>query len=214
MCGRYYIEIDEQELGEIVADAEKSAAGRGAQPFRGGEIFPGVIAPVLAGTGAGFMAWGFPGVAGGRPLINARSETAAATRTFRDAWRERRCLVPASGYFEWKPIDSRRKEKYAFTLPSRETLYMAGIYSPSGRFAILTREAAPALAAIHSRMPVIIPKSLAGVWLRESPEVAREAILGLRFAAVPSAGTARAEGAEGSACRAGRAGAAQMSFFA
>ena len=191
MCGRYYVEIDEKELGEIVSEAERNIAEREGRLFRGGDVFPGMVAPVLSGNGAEFMKWGFPDLAGKRPLINARSETAAAARTFREAWADRRCLVPASGYYEWKTLGAKRKEKYAFTLPDGEMLYMAGIYSPSGQFAILTRDAAPMLAAIHDRMPVIIPKPLTEIWLRESPDAAREALTDLRVAAPPSAEAAQ-----------------------
>jgi putative SOS response-associated peptidase YedK len=189
MCGRYFVEIGEEELREIVAEAERNARWR---DFGGGEVFPGTVAPVIASSGAGFMKWGFPGGDGRRPLINARSETAAVARAFCEAWADRRCIVPASGYFEWKPAGAGLKEKYAFTLPNRQPMYMAGIYSPCGQFAILTRDAAPALAAIHGRMPVIIPKPLAGAWLRASPSAAGEALgealEDLRFAAVPPAG--------------------------
>jgi putative SOS response-associated peptidase YedK len=84
-------------------------------------------------------------------------------------------------YFEWKNTGDKRKEKYAFALPERGVMYLAGIYSKGGEFAILTREAAPELAEIHGRMPVIIPKELAPVWLRDTPEVAAEAVTDVVF---------------------------------
>ncbi|MDR0491515.1 MAG: SOS response-associated peptidase [Oscillospiraceae bacterium] len=186
MCGRYLIEIDEEELKEIIATAEVNARGRSEQfsfAFRGGEIFPGSVVPVIAGNNeVRFMTWGFPGIIVNQPPhINARSETAAASRTFGEAMASRRCLVPASGYYEWKTRDKKHKVKYKFTLPSG-TMYMAGVYSADGRFAILTRSAAPDIVEFHDRMPVILPKSLLGVWLRESPHVLKEAITDLKFA--------------------------------
>ncbi|MDR0813032.1 MAG: SOS response-associated peptidase [Oscillospiraceae bacterium] len=186
MCGRYYVDMDDTELADIVFSAEESCADSEKPPFAGGEVFPGMQVPVLSERGAEFMLWGYPlpwkkHVAAAsdnenRPLINARSETAAEKRTFRDAWENRRCLIPASGYFEWKDTGAKRKEKYAFALSERGVMYLAGLYNKDGEFAILTREAAPEVAEIHGRMPVIIPKELARVWLRDTPEVTVEAV--------------------------------------
>jgi len=181
MCGRYYTDIEDTELREIITAAENNVIGHEQPVFKGGEVFPGTVAPVLAKSGAVFMKWGFPDYTGKRPHINARSETAETARTFRQAWAERRCLIPASGYFEWKTLDAKHKEKYSFSLTGTGLMYIAGIYSGDGRFAILTRAAAPALSEIHDRMPVIIPKPLTDVWLRESPEVYKEALTDLRF---------------------------------
>ena len=141
------------------------------------------------------MTWGFPSILENQhPHINARSETAMNSKTFGEAMAICRCIVPASAYFEWKQTVKKRKEKYEFTLPDREPLYMAGIYtigpkvSPhgDGQFAILTRDAAPAMAEIHDRMPVIIPKSLIKAWFKDSPEAINQAQIELNFAPVPT----------------------------
>jgi putative SOS response-associated peptidase YedK len=189
LCGRYFIESNDNELTEIIAAAERSAAGYSAPvPFNSGEIFPGAAAPVItAEREVKFMTWGFPDWTGKRPHINARSETAAAARTFREAMAVRRCIIPASSYYEWKSIDKKQKEKYEFRLPDRSPLYMAGIYSPDGRFAVLTREAAPELSEIHDRMPVILLKERTTAWLIESPEVMLAAVTEMDFAPVPPA---------------------------
>ena len=63
---------------------------------------------------------------------------------------------------------------------------MAGIYTTDGGFAILTRDAAPSLAHIHDRMPVIIPKSLIQAWLKDSPEVIAQAVTDLKFVPAPA----------------------------
>ena len=207
MCGRYLVEITEEELSGIVAAAEKNACKNSEQPsftftFKGGEIFPGSIAPVItANNEVRFMTWGFPNTSENRPphtpqgvisswarpgihLINARSETAARSKTFSEAMATRRCVVPASGYFEWKTHGKKHKTKYKFTLPNKAPMYMAGVYSIDGYFAVLTRDAVPAIYEIHDRMPVIIPKSLIEVWLKESPDVLKEATTDLQFAPV------------------------------
>ena len=78
MCGRYFLDISEAELYENIAEAEKNQTGPYEAPlFVGGEIFPGMVVPVVTNEGARFMKWGFPNLAPNRPpLINAKSETA------------------------------------------------------------------------------------------------------------------------------------------
>ena len=187
MCGRYYIELDTAELRDIISKVEHKMQDYPDQMTLKitGEIFPGDTVPVITGDdGARSMTWGFPNAYGKRPHINARSESAATSKTFGEAMASRRCLVPASGYYEWKTLDAKRKEKYEFTLSNRAPLYMAGIYSPDGRFAILTRDAAPGVSAIHDRMPVIFSKSIAEAWLLGTPDVLREALTNLSFSPV------------------------------
>ena len=190
MCGRYLIKIDEEEIQEILTAAEDSTNENLDQPsftFSGGEVYPGNIVPVIKASGVRYMTWGFPSIVSNRPPhINARSETAMNSKTFGEAMAGRRCVVPASAYFEWKQTGKKHKEKYEFTLPGRVPLYMAGIYSTDGRFAILTRDAAPAIMQIHDRMPVILPKSLIDVWLKQSPEVVSQALTDLHFSPVPA----------------------------
>jgi len=178
------------ELQEIFEVTETSADERLDQlsfTFSGGEIFPTNTAPVVTVDGLRFMTWGFPSILDNQyPHINARSETAATSKTFGEAIATRRCIIPASAYYEWKHTGKKRKEKYEFTLPGRGPLYMAGIYTADGQFAILTRDAAPAMTEIHDRMPAIIPKSLIKAWLKDSPEAINQAQIELNFAPVPA----------------------------
>ena len=187
MCGRYFIDPDDIELEELLSLTEKLLAdASGLPPLKGGEIFPGATVPVITADKTQLMIWGYPGFAAKRPLINARSETAAVKKTFSAAMAARRCLIPASGYYEWKTLGNKRKEKYAFRLSDRTIMLMAGIYAPGGRFAILTREAAPAISEIHNRMPVIIPRNLSAAWLSVTPEALREAADDVFFTLAPS----------------------------
>jgi len=190
MCGRYLVELNEEEMSGIVAAAEKNAGHTDQLSFTysGGEIFPGNIAPVITENNeVRFMTWGIQGTIANRPLhINARSETASTSRTFGSAISNQRCLVPASAYFEWKQTGKKHREKYEFTLPGRTPLYMAGIYTTDGQFAILTREAASSMTDIHGRMPVILPKSLIGLWINQSSEVMSQAVTELQFSPVPA----------------------------
>ncbi|MDO4548680.1 MAG: SOS response-associated peptidase [Clostridia bacterium] len=173
MCGRYYIENEhtEEQLLEIIEQARRKSP----RPVATGEIYPGNVAAVVANSRAGkivpfAMRWGYqPGGLRGSLIINARSETAAEKPIFADGVLRRRCLVPASRYFEWaKSGDVKRK--YAIAPKDAEFFAMAGIYrmdaqSDMPRFVILTREACKDIAGIHGRMPVILPEREAGDWL-------------------------------------------------
>lgn len=166
MCGRYF--IDPCALDALLG---LSAGEPGGAVKTQGEVFPTDAAPVLARSRAGHvkpfaMRWGFS-VASGRRLINARSETAAELSTFSDALRSRRCLVPASGYYEWLRHD-RRRDRYALRPPGGGPLMMAGLYrfeENTPVFVILTRASAGDAARLHDRMPVILPEDAAQAWL-------------------------------------------------
>lgn len=116
------------------------------------------------------MKWGFR--LNKRLVFNARSESAAQKPLFIQSAAERRCLIPASAYFEW---DHRNavKQKYRFHLPEQKPLYLAGLYrfedeNPLPVFTVLTRAAAPDISCFHDRMPVMIPASLTDAWLDHS----------------------------------------------
>jgi len=185
MCARFIVDDDDFDINEIIEAAKKNLNFNKTEATQAVwqqsgriEVFPGSYAPVIAADdNVRFMLWGFPNLMPGKqPLINARSETAAVKKTFSEAMEFRRCIIPASGFFEWKNVGKKKKEKYEFTLPEKKVIYMAGIYSSDNKFSILTRDASPSVAEIHDRMPVILPKALTGVWLNESADVIRDAL--------------------------------------
>jgi putative SOS response-associated peptidase YedK len=109
----------------------------------------------------------------GRPLVNARAETATTKPTFRAAVRAgRRCLVWVSGWFEWQKTQGG-KQPHHIQLPGRQPFAMAGIwerYTPPGgdpmnTVAVLTTAASADLAAIHDRMPFCLHPSAYRAWL-------------------------------------------------
>ena len=108
----------------------------------------------------------------GSRMINARAETAAEKPAFRNAFRHRRCLVPADGYYEWK-LEAGRKQPYLLQLASGGPFGMAGLWeswrSLEGEviesYAILTTDAAGAARQVHDRMPVIVAQREYGSWL-------------------------------------------------
>lgn len=190
MCGRYYIEPDDQPsyLNLLLNQIEQRYRGTEAlAAMRLGEIFPSNTVPVIAREGAQIMKWGYTGYK--NRVINARSETALEKPMFRSAMLSRRCLIPASGYYEWRRTESgaKSKEKFAFYRPDRP-LYMAGLWREEKDealplFVILTREAGQEIAGIHDRMPVILPETQIVAWLM-SPDpgaVLDQAILSLVY---------------------------------
>lgn len=107
--------------------------------------------------------------------INARAETLASKPYFRDALRRRRCLIPASGYYEWASRD-RSRQPYYFSRPDGLPLAFAGIWeSWRGQragmeqellsCAIITTAASELAAAVHDRMPAILDPQDYGAWL-------------------------------------------------
>jgi putative SOS response-associated peptidase YedK len=105
-------------------------------------------------------------------LINARAETVAEKPAFRSAFRKRRCLVVADGFFEWVRNGSK-KQPYHFRLRSHEPFGFAGLYEswtgPLGEVietcSIITAEANGVVAPVHDRMPVILPPEYFDRWL-------------------------------------------------
>ena len=188
MCGRYYIEIDTSELEDICRQVEQNAVSEAEQltfNMKSGEVFPTNIVPIRVGDGVYKpMKWGFTAY-DGKLLINARSETAIEKPTFKKSMLERRCLIPASGYYEWQK-QRTSKQKYSFYLPDKKLVYMAGCYrqeeeNPVSSFVILTKAASPSLKEIHNRMPVIIPENRIHSWLYDSPDVMNESLNDLLF---------------------------------
>jgi putative SOS response-associated peptidase YedK len=105
-------------------------------------------------------------------VANARSETVAEKPTFRGAFRERRCLVPADGFYEWKPA-GKHKQPFAIRMRDGEPFAFAGLWeewvSPDGEVlqttAVLTTDANAVVRPVHDRMPVIVPPEGFDAWL-------------------------------------------------
>ena len=134
MCGRSYIAEDDlsDELSRIIDELNRKKTPEGLKTS--GEIFPSDIVPVLANSRKQdvqpfAMRWGYA-FPNGRPIINARCETAAQKPMFKDGMRQRRCVIPASHYFEWERRGAART-KYAIRPAHADTLYLAGIMTNS-----------------------------------------------------------------------------------
>lgn len=168
MCGRYAIGLGGEDIAErfltderLSFDATYNAAPNNALPI------------VTRDSGANHVElarWGLrPSWADERHdgFINARVETADEKRSFADAWRSNRCLVPFTGFYEWSGT-SGGKTPYYFTRDGVASLSFAGLYVTRGdtaSFTILTTEASDAVSEVHDRMPVVLRRSEEGSWV-------------------------------------------------
>lgn len=201
MCGRFTQRLSWAELHELmdligapgnlqprynVAPGQEVAVVRAAEPGR------------RSGGRLSMLRWGLipawakdPAI--GNRLINARSETVAEKPAFRAAYRRRRCLVPADGFYEWQRIPPRTairgsgtRQPWLFGLRDGSSFAFAGLWerwsapegpAPAGSlfgpepgkpvetFTILTTAANETVAPVHGRMPVILPSDAWGPWL-------------------------------------------------
>lgn len=112
------------------------------------------------------------GLPGPGPLrFNARVETAAERPAFRAAWATRRCVVPADGFYEWEGGAGERRPVW-FHDPARRPLLFAALFGEEDGqlgFSILTAPARGPVAALHDRMPVLVPPAGLGAWLAGGP---------------------------------------------
>ncbi|MFW6180737.1 MAG: SOS response-associated peptidase [Spirochaetota bacterium] len=166
-----------EEAGVVLREAQDPAAGNLYTRFRWG------LVPFWADD---------PGI--GNRMINARAESVAEKASFRNAFRHRRCLVPADGFFEWQKRDGPKQPFYV-RLASGRPMSLAGLWEawdgsgkppqpsvrqrpPGGEgllytFTIITTGANVKLGKLHDRMPVIIPPECRGDWLRADHEDTR-----------------------------------------
>lgn len=196
MCGRYFWTDDaedafEEDFPELAGEAYELRAGDYTPGMRAGDYTPGMKALAVIGKGSSvhvnsqaenedrkssdeelgteLLQWGFPGFDKGKLLINARAESVKDRPTFADSYAERRCVLPAAGFYEW----DKKKEKVIFTVPESKILYLAGIYRPYGeekRFVVLTREANASMAPVHDRMPLILSRAEVWPWVNGGSE--------------------------------------------
>jgi len=169
MCGRYAITTDPEVLASLLGLAE----------VRGFDVrynlAPTQLAPVarLGEDGAlrleplrwGLVpAWSKDASIGAR-TINARAETAAEKPSFRSAWKQRRCIVPASWFYEWQrvgtqkvPLRIERRDGEPLTFAGLWERWKGSAEAPGFEsFTILTTAANGTLAPLHDRMPVVLP---------------------------------------------------------
>jgi putative SOS response-associated peptidase YedK len=109
----------------------------------------------------------------GHRLVNARLDSLADKPAFRDAWSRRRCLLPASGFYEWSAASGGKKRPHFISASVDPLLALAGLWerwrTPTGEIletcVIVTTAATTALASVHDRMPLLVPPDAHALWL-------------------------------------------------
>jgi putative SOS response-associated peptidase YedK len=180
MCSRYFLDAD----GNVISYTfHVPVHDRLRKRFN---IAPTQDAAVVRRTESGaremaMLRWGLvpfwaKDLTIGTRMINARSETVQEKPSFRNAFKHRRCVVPATGFFEWKG-EPGHKQPYAITAVDQPVFAFAGLWESwkpkEGEtvqtFTILTTDSNEQIAAIHDRMPVILPADRVDAWLDAPP---------------------------------------------
>lgn len=176
MCGRYSFFTD-NENAEIMQIVREINTRYPESNMKTGEVYPTNLAPILKNEKgelhADLAVWGFPNFARKGVVINARSETAADKKMFRDSLLRRRCVIPSTGFYEWS--QDKEHQKYRFLIPKADVLYMAGFYNDfqgERRYVILTTAGNESIRDIHHRMPVILTPEQLQTWSGEDTDAA------------------------------------------
>ncbi len=186
MCGRFFLDADLDTLVEHFQVARLEFAPSDYRPRY--NIAPTQDAPVVRhapeGRSLALLRWGLvpfwaDDVKTGYRMINARAERVAQAPAYRHAFRRRRCLVPASGFYEWRP-GPRGKQPYAIVPADAPLFAFAGLWerrdkgeTPVESFTIVVTDANAALRPIHERMPVILQREDYDAWLDPTTPLAR-----------------------------------------
>jgi putative SOS response-associated peptidase YedK len=173
MCARIFLPVTDEELAAFLelADLPPLAPRYNIAP---GQDVLVVHADAIRGRRGRLLRWGLlagrgPSPASGRPLVNVRSEN-ALRGAFRTSLRDRRCIVPAAGFFEWKKVG---KASQPYAVRSRAGLIgLGGLWAPASperpgldTFTILTTEPNERIAQVHDRMPVVLERDQFAAWL-------------------------------------------------
>jgi putative SOS response-associated peptidase YedK len=171
MCGRFILTASGEEIAEAfeLPDAPILKPRFNIAPSQ-----PIAVVGWRPGTRARGLAelrWGLAAPSGGRPQINVRSETAARRPAFRDAFARRRCLVPATGFYEWQRSPAERARPWLFRRSDAGLFALAALWEPAtepgtpASCAILTTTPNELARAVHDRMPLILDPADYGRWL-------------------------------------------------
>ena len=188
VCGRFTLTRSAAEVAEhfgldAVPDAEPRFNAAPTQP---------VAAIRWSRTGGGRILelryWGLvprwaKDASGAARMINARAETAAEKPAYRHALRQRRCLVPMDGFYEWKAHPTRKRPHHV-ALEQGELFAVAGLYEhwrgPDGgeiqSVTLLTQAACEGLRGLHHRMPVVVDATSYAAWLDPECEDGEDAL--------------------------------------
>lgn len=169
MCGRFYFDGEFRNKLNVLMDSEGISFSDQTIDKAGKDVFPSNASIVIFyssdGLTAANMHWGFTNPYKKGLIINARAETATEKKLFSDSIRNRRCIIPSSGFYEW----DQYKARFKFSSPDEELILLAGFYHDENgvnRYTILTTKANDSMRPIHNRMPVLIGQSELQNWVK------------------------------------------------
>jgi putative SOS response-associated peptidase YedK len=182
MCGRFALFAAGDEIAERfqVAEAPLFSPRYNIAPTQ----TVAAVRATSAGRSLSYLRWGLipswsadPKI--GYKLLNARSETVAEKPSFRAAFKQRRCLIPASGFYEWQKGEGRSKQPFFIRPRDSDLFSFAGLWEkwndPKGETVetctILTTTANEVMRPLHDRMPVILDDGGNALWLDPSASV-------------------------------------------
>ena len=197
MCCRFFVSHD-NAMKDIYAQANRKYEKYAGQTMATeGEMLPSSAVAVFAASRSGELAvfpmiWGYSFPESKNLVINARSETAKDKYLFRESWNTRRCIIPASYYFEWQHVDNKVKQKYSIRQKEEGLCYLAGLYrfeedARIPRCVVLTKDPTAEISFIHDRMPVIFNEEGKTAWLscdRDPGEILKHSLGDMKYSAV------------------------------
>lgn len=175
MCGRFVLLTDLSVIAETFNIEEVACDYQ-----RGNNISPGQLVTAVVRDGKNRLVnfrWGLipswakdPSI--GSRMFNARAETVSEKPSFRSAFKRRRCLIVADGFYEWQKLE-KGKIPFYFSLKSGRPFGFAGLYeswlSPDHQqiqtCTIITTDSNDLITPVHDRMPVILPHESASIWI-------------------------------------------------
>jgi putative SOS response-associated peptidase YedK len=179
MCGRYTLTDPDPRILRLRFDVAETAKIEEEGRFNIAPTDP-VLAIRRSEEGErepGRLRWGLvpPGTTPktiGRPLINARAETVRTQGAFKEPFAERRCLLPADGFYEWQKTENGKQPVW-MSLPEGELFSFAGLWAkakdddgePLHSCTLITTRPSAQMKPIHNRMPVILPREAEAAWL-------------------------------------------------
>jgi putative SOS response-associated peptidase YedK len=190
MCGRYFLQRDPAGLAryfETTNPVPNFAATWNMAPTQSGLVVR--RHPASGARHLDVLRWGLvphwaKDATGAARLMNARDDGVSTKPSFREAFRRRRCLIPMDGFYEWR-AEGKAKQPFAVALRTGEPMACAGLWEgwqqPDGTwlrtYTIITTAAGGRQAMVHTRMPVVVPRTDWEGWL--SPEAEEADLLAL-----------------------------------
>jgi putative SOS response-associated peptidase YedK len=179
MCGRFTLTVSREIIVDFfgLPEAPTLTPRYNIAPTQ----LVAVVARAETGRRLGWCRWGLipswatdPAI--GNRLINARADSVATKPSFRAAFKQRRCLIVADGFYEWQATGKKKKQPYDFTMRDKKPFAFAGLWErwPNGdqdivSCALITTDANETVRPVHDRMPVILPQSAFDHWLGSTP---------------------------------------------